>query len=132
MKNQQVRHRAWLLRGTAVDLAFPDLTGAAACGKDSPTGPTTPDTRLDITNGTNVSVFFVLMRDCGATDWGPDLLGANVIPAGVGQSFVVTPGCHDVRLETSPTTNSKQVWLNVSFPAGQVTARTVTAWTPSQ
>lgn len=106
---------------------------AAACGKDEGgTGPSNNDTRLDITNNSNVSVFLVFVRDCGTQSWGNDMLGADVIPAGLGQSFIVTPGCHDVRLETSPSNAGEIQWLNVTFPAGQITARTVTTWNPAQ
>lgn len=80
----------------------------------------------------NVSVFLVFVRDCGAQFWGNDLLGADIIPAGLGQSFIVTPGCLDVRLETSPSNAGQVQWLGVNFPAGQVTARTVTTWSPAQ
>lgn len=101
----------------------------AACGDDSGgTGPSTGDTRLDLTNNSNTSVWLVFIRDCGAASWGNDRLGADIIPPGLGQSFVVTPGCHDVKLETNPDVAGQVVWMNVNFPAGQITARTVTTW----
>lgn len=109
------------------------LAGAAACGKDDPTGPSTPSGQtaiLDITNSTSVSIWYVRIRDCGASTWGQDLLGADIITAGLGQSFTVSAGCHDVRLETSAANNGEAVYTGVNFPAGQIIAKTVTAWTP--
>jgi len=114
-------------------MALMALVLAAACGgDDGGTGPSNTETRLDITNNSNVSVFLVFVRNCGSQSWGDDLLGASVIRAGLGQSFIVTPGCHDVRLETSPSHAGEMQWLNVTFPVGQVTARTVTNWNPAQ
>ena len=114
-------------------LAF-DLTvaGAAACGKgDGLTDPgnnTTQTALLDITNNTSVSVFFVRIRPCGTSAWGSDLLGADIIPAGLGQSFTVPAGCNDVRLETSALNNGVAEFIGVSFPAGSVVHKTVSTW----
>lgn len=116
------------LRGTLAALA---LLGSVSCGGDS-TGPTTSMAILDITNSTTSSVWYVRVRTCGATAWGSDLLGADIIPKDLGQSFEVAPGCRDVRLESSPNVNGEKIWLNQSFTAGQITALTVTDWTPMQ
>ena len=117
-----------LLRGALLALT---LVGAAACGKsDGPSGIDEPESRLDITNNSDVSVFFVRIRQCGTQAWGEDLLGSSVIPAGLGQSFIVSPGCHDVKLETTPVENGQKIWTNVSFPDGGVAYQTVTTWDP--
>jgi hypothetical protein len=109
------------------------LAFAAACGgSDSGTGPTNTNTLLDVTNNSSVSVWLVYVRNCGSQSWGNDLLGADIISPGLGQSFVVTPGCHDVKLMTNPDVNGELVWMNVNFPAGQVVERVVTSWNPVQ
>ena len=108
---------------------------AAACGKSDGTGPSQnggETALLDVTNNTNVSIYFVFVRNCGATSWGNDLLGADVIPAGLGQSFTIPAGCHDVKLESNPSVNGEMIWTNVSFPAGSVIHQTVSAWSPAQ
>ncbi|NOT09838.1 MAG: hypothetical protein HOP28_16720 [Gemmatimonadales bacterium] len=105
------------------------LLVAGACGKgDGGTGPSDSATRLDITNSTNLSIWIVRIRNCGSSSWGSDLLGADVISPNLGQSFVVTPGCHDVRLESNPDADVAVEWLNISFPSGQITTRTLAAW----
>ena len=118
----------FLLRGALLALT---LAGAAACGKsDGPSGSDDPESRLDITNSSDVSVFYVRIRECGDATWGADLLGASVIPAGLGQSFIVAPGCHDVKLETSPVNNGQKIWTNVNFPEDGIAYQTVTTWDP--
>jgi len=117
-----------LLRGALLALT---LAGAAACGKsDGPAGSDDPESRLDITNNSDVSVFYVRIRECGSATWGDDLLGASIIPAGLGESFIVSPGCHDVKLETSPVNNGQKIWINVDFPDGGIAYQTVTIWDP--
>ena len=106
---------------------------AAACGKsdgitDPGNGPGGQTALLDVTNNSPVSIFYVRIRDCGSQTWGPDLLGADIIPAGLGQSFTVSAGCHDVRLETSALNNGVADFLNVSFPAGGVVHKSVSTW----
>ena len=112
------------------------VAGAAACGKgDGLTDPGNNNTQtalLDITNNTSVSVFFVRIRACGTTAWGNDLLGADIIPAGLGQSFTVPAGCHDVRLETSALNNGVAEYLGVAFPSGGVVHKTVSSWSTAQ
>lgn len=126
-------NRSFVAPLRALLLAF-SLAGAAACGKDDPTGPSQPGgggtALLDVTNNSSVSIWYVRLRDCGSQSWGADLLGANIITAGLGQSFTVSSGCHDVRLETSAANNGEAVFLNVQFPSGAVVAKTVTNWTP--
>jgi len=115
------------MTGLAASLA---LALAACGGDDSGAGPSNSDTRLGITNDSNMSVWLVFVRSCGSRSWGNDLLGADVISPGLGQSFVVTPGCHDVKLMTNPEMNAQVIWTNVNFPSGQIVEKVVTAWNP--
>jgi hypothetical protein len=115
------------LTGLAASLA---LALAACGGDDGGAGPSNSDTRLDVTNNSNVSVWLVFVRSCGSESWGNDLLGADIISPGLGQSFAVTPGCHDVKLMTNPDVNGQVIWTSVNIPAGQIVERIVTAWSP--
>jgi hypothetical protein len=105
------------------------LAGATFCGgDDGPTG-SSGNTLLDITNESNHSVWYVRVRDCGSQAWGTDLLGSDIIFPGSGQSFALTPGCHDVKLETDPDLHGTLIWTNLTLAQGQVLSQTVTAWT---
>src|SRR5690242_13490012 len=59
---------------------------------------------IAIRNATLQSVWYVELRDCGATTWGGDILGSAVVAAGQSIERPVTRGCHDVRLRTDPRT----------------------------
>lgn len=107
------------------------VVGALACSKsEGSTGPVNASAILDITNSSNASVWSVRIRDCGATSWSSDMLGADVIPPDLGQSFSVTPGCHDVKLQSNPTVSGQMIWRNVPFAPSQIVPLTVTAWSP--
>lgn len=117
-----------LLRGALLALT---LAGAAACGKsDGPSGNDEPESRLDITNDSNLYVWYVQVRACGSQAWGQDLLGADIIAPNSGQSFIVAPGCYDVKLTAEPETNSQKIWTNVDFPEDGIAYQTVTTWDP--
>ncbi len=117
------------LRATMVALT---VAGLAACGgSDGPTGASS-STKLELTNSSSLSVWYIRTRACGAQTWGPDLLGANVLIPGESGSFAVSPGCQDVKLNTDPDYHGEVIWASVQFPTGQTTPRTISAWSFTQ
>jgi hypothetical protein len=99
---------------------------AGACGGDS-NGPSA-QASLRVANTADRSVWYVFVRDCGTTDWGDDLLGADVISIGETQTFALGAGCKDVRLETDLDFEGSAQWNDQSFAADTTIALALTAW----
>ncbi|HWA17182.1 MAG TPA: hypothetical protein VG817_12155 [Gemmatimonadales bacterium] len=99
---------------------------ASACGGDS-NGPNN-SASLRVANNADHSVWYVFVRDCGTSDWGDDLLGADVISIGETQTFAVGTGCKDVLLETDVTYDGSAQWNNQAFNADTTIALSLTEW----
>jgi hypothetical protein len=70
----------------------------------------------------------VFVRDCGTSDWGDDLLGADVINIGETQTFRVGTGCKDVLLETEPMHAGVAQWDDQTFAADTTIALALNEW----
>ncbi len=82
----------------------------AACGGDGDsTGPgPNPEPSgaqgtLFVSNDSDREIWYVFARTCGASSWGEDLLGSDIIPLQTSGSFTLTAGCYDVRALSQPT-----------------------------
>lgn len=57
---------------------------------------------LRVQNSTSVAIWYLYIAPCGASDWGPDRLGANTIPTGTSFTFTGIPGgCYHLLAHTS-------------------------------
>lgn len=100
---------------------------AAGCGGDDSNGPSNHGS-LEVTNTADHSVWYVFVRDCGTSDWGDDLLGANVISIGETESFTVGTGCKDVLLETEPLHAGVAQWNDQTFASDTTIALALSEW----
>lgn len=100
---------------------------ATACGGDDSNGPSN-HASLKVANTADHSVWYVFVRDCGTSDWGDDLLGADVISIGETQTFSVGTGCKDVLLETEPMHAGAAQWNDQAFAADTTIALALEAW----
>jgi hypothetical protein len=100
---------------------------AAGCGGDDSNGPSNQGS-LRVANTAEHSVWYVFVRDCGTSDWGDDLLGADVISIGETQNFTVGAGCKDVLLETEPVHAGLAQWNDQGFAADTTIALALTEW----
>jgi hypothetical protein len=99
---------------------------AAGCGDDS-NGPSSRG-ELQVANTADHSVWYVFVRECGTSDWGDDLLGADVISIGETQTFTVGTGCKDVLLETELVHAGLAQWNDQDFAADSTIALALTEW----
>ena len=98
---------------------------AAGCSDSS--GPDNHST-LRVENTADHSVWYVFVRDCGSTEWGDDLLGADVINIGETQTFRVGTGCKDVLLETEPMHAGVAQWDDQAFASDTTVSLALNAW----
>lgn len=98
----------------------------AGCSGDS-NGPDNHGT-LRVENTADHSVWYVFVRECGTTEWGDDLLGADVINIGETQTFRVGTGCKDVLLETEPMHAGVAQWDDQAFAADTTISLALNAW----
>jgi hypothetical protein len=107
---------------------------AAACGKDSPTGPNTdqPDpskATVKLVNNSANSVLFARTRACGATAWGSDLLGSsNILWSHQTLNRPHAAGCFDLRLTPGEAGADYLYFTDLQLEAGNVTTITITAF----
>lgn len=100
-------------------------TCAADCPAPNPNTPPPPPSgpaSLVTVNQSTYTVYSLYVATCGATTWGPDQLGANVIqPNGQFTLTGIPAGCWQLRAETQGSTRYWQRF-NVSFaPGSQLT-----------
>jgi hypothetical protein len=77
----------------------------AACGGDSDStgpGPSASEGTLYVSNDSDREIWYVFARTCGTSDWGNDLLGADIIPLQTSETFTLAAGCYDVRALSGP------------------------------
>jgi hypothetical protein len=89
-------------------LALAALLGLAACAADPaappPTAPRAPsasacDGSFRVTNGATRVASRLQLRDAALTNWGPDLLGREVLPPGGTSNLrAPSPGVYDMRV----------------------------------
>lgn len=107
---------------------------AAACGDDSPTGPTSdqPDpgkATVKLVNSSPNSVLFARTRACGATAWGSDLLGSSsILWSNQTLSRPHAAGCYDLRLTPGESGADYLYLTDLQLSAGKVTTITITAF----
>ena len=108
----------------------------AACGggsdstgpSDPPAPPPSTTTKLRMTNSSSLSAWYVYVRSCGATSWGADRLGSNVLSPGESASLNLQAGCYDVRAETSAANNKQAIFMGLQISSGETEQVTITAW----
>ncbi len=98
-----------------------------ACGGSDSNGPDSHAT-LQVTNTADHSAWYVFVRPCGTSDWGNDLLGANVISVGETETFTVSAGCKDVLLETESAHAGVAQWDGQTFVPDSTVALALSAW----
>lgn len=111
--------RLVMLAGTATTLA-------ACGGGDGPTGPGAAPTQalLVVRNASTVALTAVQFSACSETTWGGNRLDANEsIAPGQSRSWQVTPGCYDVRAQTS--SGASATFFDRTVDAGQTRELTV-------
>ena len=122
-----------------------DATGPSGPGGSDPGGsnpapsPSANMGTLQVSNPTNVTVYYLKVRACGAVDFGSDLLldpndgVGGLLQTGETGHWQLAPGCYDVRLSPSNLlyyTWAKQIHSNVQIQAGQTTSVVATDWAP--
>jgi hypothetical protein len=70
-----------------------------------------------IRNNLTEYIYYVYIASCSAGTWGQDKLGTSTLPPGGQRSWSVSPGCYDVRVETSGGQVGEE--RNVSVGAGR-------------
>jgi hypothetical protein len=122
-----------------------DATGPSSPGGSDPGGsnpaptPSANTGTLEVSNPTDVTVYYLKVRACGATDFGADLLldpndgVGGLLQTGETGHWQLTPGCYDVRLSPSNALFyvwAKQIHANVQIQAGQTASIAATTWSP--
>ena len=98
-----------------------------ACGgddNDSPSNPTpTPsgDTSLRMVNGSTISAWYIYVRSCGASSWGADRLGTEVLSPGESATLHLSAGCYDVHALSGPDENQEAYWMGQTMSADLTT-----------
>ena len=101
---------------------------ATGCGGDDSNGPSNHG-ELQVANTADHSGWYVFVRPCGTSDWGNDLLGADVISVGETQTFTVTTGCKDVLLETELAHAGVARYDSQTFSPDSTVTLALSAWT---
>lgn len=111
----------------------------AACGSDDNNGPANPDpdpipagqTTFRMVNGSSISAWYVYVRSCGASNWGPDRLGTEVLSPGESATLGLSAGCYDVHAISSENNFKEAYWMGQNF-SGDVATVTIadTDWAP--
>ena len=116
----------------------PSDPGGSVPGGGNP-GPSASMGTLQVSNPTSVTVYYLKVRACGATDFGSDLLldpndgVGGLLQTGETGNWQLAPGCYDVRLSPSNAlyyTYAKQIHSNVQLQAGQTSTVVATDWAP--
>lgn len=112
-------------------------TLAALAGVLLPTGCASParateasaQARLTIANQADHGAWYVRTRRCGEGRWSADLAQNQVIPVGTTRTFGVTPGCVDVRVETTSALAGTMEWGERTIEPGQADTLRIETWT---
>jgi hypothetical protein len=133
-----------LRRALPLVAAFSMATAMVACGgdSDSVTGPgpsngggggsgSTKGT-LRMTNSSEHSAFYIYVKSCSTSDWGPDRLGSGILSVGESATLALNPGCYDVKAKTSNSIGKSVQFGDVQIASSQTKQVTITSWPDSQ
>jgi hypothetical protein len=125
--------------GGGSDATGPSGPAPSPGGSNPSPGPSSKLGRLDVSNPTTVTIYYIKVRACGTTDFGSDLLldpndgvGGLLSTSETGH-WQLAPGCYDVRLSPSNTligVYAKQIHSNIQIQAGKTASVVATAWQP--
>ena len=88
-----------------------------ACGGDDNGGPSNPtpqpsgDASFRMVNGSSISAWYIYVRSCGASSWGVDRLGTEVLSPGESATLHLTAGCYDVHAVAGPEDGKEAFWM---------------------
>jgi hypothetical protein len=101
-----------------------------ACGGDdngSPTNPTpepSGSTSFRMVNGSTISAWYIYVRSCGASSWGIDRLGSEVLSPGESATLHLSGGCYDVHAVAGPEDGKEAYWMGQAM-SGDLTTLTI-------
>jgi hypothetical protein len=133
-----------LRRALPLVAAFSMATAMVACGgdSDSVTGPGPANDggggsgsvkgTLRTTNSSEHSAFYIYVKSCSSSDWGPDRLGSGILSVGESATLQLNPGCYDMLAKTSHSIGKQVMFGDIQIASNQTTQTTITAWPDSQ
>lgn len=74
---------------------------------------------LDIVNRADASIWYLYISPCSSNSWGDDQLGSDVIIQGETYRFWMTPGCWDLRAETSDGRETERFGVQMGYSDGK-------------
>ncbi len=89
----------------------------AACGSDDNGGPSNPtpeptgESTFRMVNGSSISAWYIYVRSCGASSWGTDRLGSEVLSPGESATLHLSAGCYDVHAVSSSENSKEAYWM---------------------
>ena len=106
------------------------VSSSGCAGSGAPTAPAgSAESEVRLANEGRHGIWFVRARRCGATQWSADLLASEVVTAGMTRTFRLSPGCTDLRVETTTALGGHNQWDSLELRPGEAVPLTLERWT---